>query len=504
LLIVLIILWNIFFVYVGPEQMLIITAKNGEPLPAGQTVAEPGQKGVQRKVLGEGYHFVMPIVYETETRENFLIPPGMVGVVTNLGGKSLPDGRILVEETEKDTYKGIRRKVLPPGRYRLNPYAVRVDQYPATLIRPGYVGVLRRLLGDESTSQFAENDNEKGYLRDVLQPGLYYINPKEYEVIFAEVGIYQTTFRYEKSRAAGEETRSFDAISFQAKDSYRIEMDFTVEWEMLPDETPILVVEFGTRKEGDRTVVDLDGIERKVIYQHANRICQNRGFNYNAQEFLEGDKREQFQLDFAHELARVCREENVVVRTAFIRRIVIPEELMETKRARQIAAEKKETNVEQKLTADTEADLEEAEKDVEVAEAQVHAETSRLVAGIERDTENIGLKTDAEIEKLTAEYEAQIAELDAERTKVLGEAEAEAKKLKETATASIYKMKMEVFQNKADAYLRYQMAQELNPKIVLRLFHSGPGTLWTNMGNKDMNFLMPIPRERTEKPVAQK
>ena len=37
------------------------------------------------------------------------------------------------------------------------------------------------------------------------------------------------------------------------------------------------------------------------------------------------------------------------------------------------------------------------------------------------------------------------------------------------------------------------MAQELNPRMTLRLFQSGPGTLWTNLGNKGMNFLMPLP-----------
>ena len=31
-------------------------------------------------------------------------------------------------------------------------------------------------------------------LRQVLQPGLYYVNTKEYQVIPAEVGIVQTTF----------------------------------------------------------------------------------------------------------------------------------------------------------------------------------------------------------------------------------------------------------------------------------------------------------------------
>jgi hypothetical protein len=83
--------------------------------------------------------------------------------------------------------------------------------------------------------------------------------------------------------------------------------------------------------------------------------------------------------------------------------------------------------------------------------------------------------------------------LDAERKQVLGQAEAEVTKLTETAKSSLYQMKMDVFQNDGNAFLRYTMAQKLNDDLVLRLFHSGNGTFWTNMGDKNMNLLLPAP-----------
>jgi hypothetical protein len=62
-------------------------------------------------------------------------------------------------------------------------------------------------------------------------------------------------------------------------------------------------------------------------------------------------------------------------------------------------------------------------------------------------------------------------------------------------------MKMDVFGSDGQAYLRYALAQQLNPKLVLRLFHSGPGTLWTNLDNKNMNLLLPGPgAARPEEP----
>ena len=66
-------------------------------------------------------------------------------------------------------------------------------------------------------------------------------------------------------------------------------------------------------------------------------------------------------------------------------------------------------------------------------------------------------------------------------------------KLKETARSGLYQMKMDVFQQDANAFLRYSLAEQLNPNIVLRLFHSGAGTFWTNMDGKGMSLLLPTP-----------
>src|SRR6516162_3560910 len=69
-LVLFLILWNTFFHYVPPGRMLVIVSKNGEPLRDGQVLADPSQKGIQRAVLGEGWHYVTPIIYTTEVHPN--------------------------------------------------------------------------------------------------------------------------------------------------------------------------------------------------------------------------------------------------------------------------------------------------------------------------------------------------------------------------------------------------------------------------------------------------
>ena len=78
--------------------MAVVTAKTGRPLPPGQILAEKGEKGVLREVLGEGRHFLDPVNNEWKVVPATTIPLGSVGVVTSKVGKELPPGDILAPD----------------------------------------------------------------------------------------------------------------------------------------------------------------------------------------------------------------------------------------------------------------------------------------------------------------------------------------------------------------------------------------------------------------------
>jgi hypothetical protein len=468
------VVWFTFYHYVPPGKMLVVIAKNGQPLTDGQMLADPGQKGVRKEVFGEGWHWITPIVYDVELKDDTVVESGKVGVVTQLGGDKPANGEVLVDS---DAEQGIRRQVLPPGRYRINPYGYKVESVPAVEVKAGMVGVRRRLLGKDGSSRFAQKDDEKGILREVLQPGTYYLNPKEYEVIPYEEGIGQTSYHY------SQDPKRNTAITFQARDGNVISMDCTVEWEVEPTHIPDLVAEFGP----------LENVERNVIDQQARKISRDRGFNYGAQDFLEGEKREKFQQDFTKELEKVCTKQNVRIRSAFIRNILIPEAFLKQQRDKQIAIETKTTTEARQETQESDNKVALEKSTIAQAEQTVKAETKRLVAGIDQERENVTSEVEAQVMELQSSYAAKMAKLDAERTRVTGNAKNAAVKLKETATSGIHKMKLEVFQNDGAAYLRYTMADQLNKDVILRLFHSGPGTFWTNLGDKNMTFMLPAP-----------
>ena len=183
-------IWTFCRVYVPAGYMAIVTAKTGKPLPPGRILAEPGEKGVQRVPLAEGRHFLNPINNDWRIEPVITVPAGSVGVVTSKTGKELAAGEILAPD---DDSKGVWRRVLGPGTYRLNPEGYDVEVVNAINIPIGYAGVVTSLAGKPAPVGKFAGPGEKGVFEKILQPGLYYVNPRAYQVDVVEIGMNQVS-----------------------------------------------------------------------------------------------------------------------------------------------------------------------------------------------------------------------------------------------------------------------------------------------------------------------
>ena len=179
--------WMITRKYCQIGHSLMVTRKTGDIAPQ-DTYADEGQQGVQKEMKGPGRHFLNPFTYSVAQVEDILVKPGQICLIKNNIGKDLPAGRFLANAGEKGTLKN----VLTPGTWRINPHGQSYEMVQATIIRPGYVGVqtLRETRTDPATGKI----QKKGILAETLQPGLYYINPREVKVDIVEIG-YQVWFR---------------------------------------------------------------------------------------------------------------------------------------------------------------------------------------------------------------------------------------------------------------------------------------------------------------------
>jgi regulator of protease activity HflC (stomatin/prohibitin superfamily) len=454
ILLCVVVIYKSFLVYIPPGHTLIIISNNGAELPPNTILAKPGQKGIMEEVFGEGLHAIMPYFYNYEIATLTAIPVGKIGIVTSLVGKQPALGSILVNDDEK----GIRRRVLTPGKYRLNPYGYKVQVANAVQIEPGFVGVVTSLIGREPKGMFSD-EGEKGIQRNVLQPGMYYLNPHEFKIIPVEIGINQVSFL------------DSSQIKFPSKDAFDISIEATVEWELLPTNAAQVIAEFGAK----------DAIEEKVIVPQSKSIGRIQGSNYGAKEFLLGSEREKFQQSFTAGLERTCEAKNIEIHSAFIRQLSIPDNLLLPIRESFVAVQKEKTAKVWEETKKSAGQLERERSLITQARAQVTAQTAAMIDTIMAEADQQVGKIDAGIRLEIAQKQQEIANIEASKTILLGEANATVIKLKGEAVSKGIEAKIKAFGDNPRAYANYYFAKKIPADLKINLIYSGRGTLWTDL-----------------------
>lgn len=546
-------IWMWFFCrfYVPVNHQAVVTAKIGRALPPGQILARQGQKGIQEDVLGEGRYFLNPILYDREILPVAVIPPGKVGLVTSKIGADLPAGEFLANPGQK----GIWHSVLGPGKYRLNPYGYKIDIVDAVSIPVGYVGVVTSLSGDKTPpGQFARNE-QKGVRRDILQPGLYYINPKEYTVDILEVGLNQVSLLGEKGseivtkrqlasqsaatdtlqsnvlmeqrqkrmeylehaqaaapapralekqrldkaapaaarpedkksrlppslKPSGQDISTFalsQFVEFPSRDGFDISLDMTVEFELLPESIAGIFKNYG----------DLPAVVDKIILPQILSVSRLKGSAYRAKDFIVGEGREKFQKDLTESLAAILKERNIIIHEALIRHVAVPMEILDPIQQSSIAVEQDLTNKEMQNTARKQAELNTGLGLIDQKREQVLQETEKIKAEIKADQDKQVAETRAQTTRMAAEIDKDTALVRAEKTKKIGEAEARVIQMVEGEKARGQLLKAQAF-NDPSAYSLWELAVSLNDDLAVTILHAGDGTLWTDLNNPRLGDL---------------
>ena len=536
--------WGFCRFYVKPNHMAVIIAKSGRPLPPDQILADVGQKGIQRDVLGEGRHFRNPYYFEHKIVPVTVINPGEIGIVTSKVGDDLPPGEFLAEPGQK----GIWKTILGPGKYRLNPYGYKIDIVDAMSIPIGYAGVITSLSGSQAPAGAFAGENQKGVRKDILQPGLYYVNSRQFQIDVLEIGVNQVSLAGKqggevvtKNRLAGQNAvmEQLQSVVFdeqQAKrDDYIAQSSILTrkaapaqqkqrslssylrtparqeELDVQRSQAYVLgdsmntlglaeYVEFPSR-DGfninlDMSVEmellpsdiswifsgygDLPALVDKIIMPQITSISRNKGSEYRAKDFIVGEGREKFQNDLTAALAATLGEKKIVVHNALIRHVEVPGQILAPIQQASIAVEQDLTNKEKQNTAKKEAELNTEISLIDQRRLQVEQETRKLKAEITADQEKQVAEIKAETARRVAEIEMETTLLKADTVRLLATANADALKLVEGAKADGFRMKTEAFQD-SGSFTYWEMAKNLNPDLKINILHSGEGTLWTDL-----------------------
>ncbi len=496
--------------YKGPLLKTMIGFQPKTAKPGHFADPEQGEVGIVKELRGPGRHFYNPIYWErkivrmADNQGVVIVNPGEVGIVTSKIGDPLPAGEFLVDGNLNETqHKGVLRKVFSPGKYRYNPYAYDFKKVTLTSkkkstqtkhggwveIATGYVGVVTNLSDNALTGA------KKGIQQHVLPPGLYPINPEEQEVDIVEIGLRETTIKCELKHKngvllvdeAGEPmvADSSDGIDFPSSDGFQINMDFTAVWGVWPEHAAEIVVKFGS----------IEAVEHKVLIPQVESIGRNNGSKYKAVDLLVGEERQKFQEAAISDIKKILVGKNITLRRALVRNIFIPQEVRAPIQAAFIADELKLTRNQEQLTAQEEAKLREAERQVDLESQKVKSETTKLVAEQLAEGHKTVGETSAETERLVAAIEKETAIIEAQATVVKGEAEASGDKMVQESQAQRFRLAVEAF-GTAEAYNSYIFANGLPEQIDLKLLYAGPGTLWTDM--KNLSVIVDQPTGKTK------
>ncbi len=199
-----------FLVNIGAKEIAIKERRYfGSRMPPGRVVAIEGEVGIQADVLKPGLHFIKwPLEGLVKKVPLIEIGPDEMGVIEAIDGEPLPPGRIFAPDRAQNAHnnfqdpiafikqggvKGIQMRTLPPGLWPIHPYLFRVSITKATMVPQGKVGVVAaadgapldegRLIGKATTGhrsfqdseQFIASGGQKGPQIEILTPGVYRI-----------------------------------------------------------------------------------------------------------------------------------------------------------------------------------------------------------------------------------------------------------------------------------------------------------------------------------------
>ncbi|MEZ4524320.1 MAG: SPFH domain-containing protein [Desulfobacterales bacterium] len=376
-----------------PEGKIgVVIRKTGDQPPDNMVLVprDSSYRGIQQEIIPPGTYYFNPLAVKVEQVSATIIEKGQVGIVTKKVGKVPPAGTILV--SRDDEFQGIQREVMQPGMYYINPYDKEVKVVPAVIVPDGSVGVQVAKTGKaKSASQLLAKPGERGILEETLPPGMYYVNPFEYEVIAFDT----REQRYEMTQVQNEgDTAGDDAIHFLSDDGFMIQFDLTLVYHVKAENAPMIVATVGR---------DINTVRDKKIRPSARAFARIIGSKNKGEEFIHGLTREKFQTDLHNAIKKECEESRIIINQTLVRHFEVPAELRSPITQKVIAFKLEDQYKQEQNTQKANAELSRQKQLVVFESEKVKAETIKIQAVIAAEQK----RDEAEILMAQKKFEAE-------------------------------------------------------------------------------------------------
>ncbi len=450
--VLLLFLWYGCRIEVASGELVILIQKTGKNLPKGAILApDDSYKGIQKDVLSEGRYFKNPFFWDWKFAKITTIPSGQVGVQTRLYGKGmsaeeLSSGGLFAGAGEK----GLLRKPLTPGNYRINPYAYRIEKFPAVEVPAGFVGIVTELAGKDPDDArvFVVKKNERGVQPEVLQPGTYYVNPYAQRIDLMDI------------RSQRHEMYGKNALQFPSSDGFQMRVLLVVEWAVQAERAPEALVRIGEMGATE----DSNELLQKVVVPVLRGYGRIIGSQYSSIDYISGTSRITFQSNLYERVRAACHTKGIDVKSVLIADIEPPEQIAQPLREREIAKEELSRNHAQIKQARADQDLAETEALIDQKRRKVEAETEKLQALIAATNSQVVAIVKQEQKLAVAHTDLAAAEREAEAIRSRGKAFADVVVLNHTADAAGLEKSAKAF-GTGDKLARYELVHALGKRI---------------------------------------
>jgi len=438
-----------FLVDVPRGYCAVLIKKTGKDLPKGEIAAPSDEyKGIQRKVLTEGRHFLNPFIWDWTVEKQIEIPEGKLGVLIRNYGDELPPGEFIAE---KETQKGIVKEVLKSGgRYAINPLLETVEMHEPVTVPAGFKGVVTLLSGRSAPNpnKLLVPEGFRGVQEKTLDPETYFLNP-----YIARVSLVDC--RSQRFNLVSEEKD----FGFPSKDGFWVSLDGIIEFRVQAEKAAEVFVLYNESSNGD--AIDEELI-RKVIMPNARSFCRLEGSNSLGRELIQGATRVKFQKNFQTAIAAKCEPIGIEVVQALITEIRPPQPIALPVRTREIAKQQEKQYEQEILQQASEAKLATEKQLVQQKTALVQAEQEVVQLTTEAlRTQEVAV-TKAKENMAVAQFKLDAAKDEAAAVVSRGKAAAEVVQLKNKAEAAGWKRSVEAFNGNGAQYAQYVLFQKMS------------------------------------------
>ncbi len=447
-----------FVINVPAYHVGILVRKTGKDLANSDVVApDANYKGVQKDVLDVGRYFFRydPYNWEWQIRKQEEIPDKKLGVRIRQYGEDLPYGEFLAFN---ENQKGIVPGVLNPGRYPINPYLYTVEQHDPQIVPAGYKGVAINQAGKiPSKPDDYWEDSDTMHQKLLVKKGFRGVEHETLDPGTYNFNPYERIVKLVDCRNQRFNLSEGKDLGFPSKDGFWVSLDSIVEFRVKPEMAAKVFVLYNEEINGDGINEE---VVRKVILPAARAYCRLQGSNNSGRDFIT--TRTHFQEEYQKSMRDRCEILGIEIIQALITKINPPEQIAKPVRQREIAKQKEEQYQQEILQQKSEEKLAIETALVAQKQALVQAEQDVIRVTVAASREQEVSLTKAQQNLAVGKFRLEATKDEAAAITSKGQGAAEVIQFKNLAEAEGWKRSVEAFEGSGSQFAQYVLYQKIS------------------------------------------